>query len=125
MKRIDLIMAANVQTALATRIQELSTTFRKKQANYLRRESFLVCLAPRGGGNTLRRRIRLFACRRTDGSRRHTHSELKGNEDRAVEMQAKAAYDPLFALAEDEQTVGLRRHVLLGLHGATPPLKAA
>lgn len=39
MKRIDLIMAANVQTALATRVQELSTTFRKKQADYLRRES--------------------------------------------------------------------------------------
>lgn len=39
LKRIDLIMAANVQTALATRVQELSTTFRKKQADYLRRES--------------------------------------------------------------------------------------
>ncbi|GAA5853832.1 hypothetical protein JCM8547_007466 [Rhodosporidiobolus lusitaniae] len=35
-KRIDLIMAANVQTALATKVQELSTTFRKKQAEYLR-----------------------------------------------------------------------------------------
>ncbi|GAA5988741.1 hypothetical protein JCM10908_006150 [Rhodotorula pacifica] len=66
MKRIDLIMAANVQTALATRVQELSTTFRKKQADYLR--------------------------------------QLKGNESRAVEMQTKAAYDPLFALADDEQT---------------------
>lgn len=39
LKRIDLIMAANVQTALATRVQDLSTTFRKKQANYLRRGS--------------------------------------------------------------------------------------
>ncbi|KWU45095.1 t-SNARE, partial [Rhodotorula sp. JG-1b] len=67
LKRIDLIMAANVQTALATRVQELSTTFRKKQADYLR--------------------------------------QLKGHESRAVEMQTKAAYDPLFALADDEQTV--------------------
>ncbi|GAA5862357.1 hypothetical protein JCM3774_002490 [Rhodotorula dairenensis] len=66
MKRIDLIMAANVQTALATRVQELSTTFRKKQADYLR--------------------------------------QLKGNESRAVELQTKAVYDPLFALADDEQT---------------------
>ncbi|GAA6023138.1 hypothetical protein JCM8202_000996 [Rhodotorula sphaerocarpa] len=66
LKRIDLIMAANVQTALATRVQDLSTTFRKKQANYLR--------------------------------------QLKGNEDRAAEQQTKASYDPLFALADDEQT---------------------
>ncbi|GAA5887123.1 hypothetical protein JCM5296_001601 [Sporobolomyces johnsonii] len=35
-KRLDLIMAANVQTALATKVQELSTTFRKKQSEYLR-----------------------------------------------------------------------------------------
>ncbi|GAA6033168.1 hypothetical protein JCM8097_002979 [Rhodosporidiobolus ruineniae] len=35
-KRIDLIMAANVQTALATKVQEQSTAFRKKQADYLR-----------------------------------------------------------------------------------------
>ncbi|GAA5910206.1 hypothetical protein JCM6882_001772 [Rhodosporidiobolus microsporus] len=35
-KRIDLIMAANVQTALATKVQDLSTTFRKHQAEYLR-----------------------------------------------------------------------------------------
>ncbi|GAA5959607.1 hypothetical protein JCM21900_002954 [Sporobolomyces salmonicolor] len=35
-KRLELIMAANVQTALATKVQELSTTFRKKQSEYLR-----------------------------------------------------------------------------------------
>ena len=38
-KRLDLIMAANVQTALATKVQELSGSFRKKQTAYLRRES--------------------------------------------------------------------------------------
>lgn len=42
MKRIDLIMAANVQTALATKLQDLSTAFRKKQAEYLRRASVLT-----------------------------------------------------------------------------------
>ncbi|BGP34601.1 t-SNARE affecting a late Golgi compartment protein 2 [Rhodotorula toruloides] len=67
MKRIDLIMAANVQTALATKVQELSTGFRKKQAGYLR--------------------------------------QLKGNESRAVERQAKSAYDPLVSLADDEQAL--------------------
>ncbi|BGP26932.1 t-SNARE affecting a late Golgi compartment protein 2 [Rhodotorula toruloides] len=65
LKRIDLIMAANVQTALATKVQELSTGFRKKQADYLR--------------------------------------QLKGNESRAVERQAKSTYDPLVSLADDEQ----------------------
>ncbi|GAA5949372.1 hypothetical protein JCM3765_003388 [Sporobolomyces pararoseus] len=35
-KRVDLLMAANVQTALATKVQTLSTTFRKKQSEYLR-----------------------------------------------------------------------------------------
>ncbi|KAK4702277.1 syntaxin 16, partial [Phenoliferia sp. Uapishka_3] len=35
-KRVDLIMAANVQTALATKVQELSGVFRKKQTAYLR-----------------------------------------------------------------------------------------
>ncbi|GAA5996040.1 t-SNARE syntaxin TLG2 [Rhodotorula paludigena] len=65
MKRIDLIMAANVQTALATKLQDLSTAFRKKQAEYLR--------------------------------------QLKGNESRAVELQNKSTYDPLVALADDEQ----------------------
>ncbi|GAA5821714.1 hypothetical protein JCM11251_000985 [Rhodosporidiobolus azoricus] len=35
-KRIDLIMAANVQTALATKVQDLSAIFRKHQAEYLR-----------------------------------------------------------------------------------------
>ena len=37
-KRLDLIMAANVQTALATKVQELSAVFRRKQTGYLRRE---------------------------------------------------------------------------------------
>lgn len=37
-KRLDLIMAANVQNALATKVQELSGLFRKKQTAYLRRE---------------------------------------------------------------------------------------
>lgn len=37
-KRVDLLMAANVQTALATKVQTLSTTFRKKQSEYLRRK---------------------------------------------------------------------------------------
>ena len=32
-------MATNVQTALATKLQELSSTFRKKQSNYLKRSS--------------------------------------------------------------------------------------
>jgi syntaxin 16 len=40
-KRLDLIMAANVQTALATKVQELSGVFRKKQTAYLRR-TFLL-----------------------------------------------------------------------------------
>ncbi|GAA6012795.1 hypothetical protein JCM11491_002564 [Sporobolomyces phaffii] len=35
-KRTELLMAANVQTALATKVQTLSTTFRKKQSEYLR-----------------------------------------------------------------------------------------
>ncbi|GAA5822457.1 hypothetical protein JCM5353_000514 [Sporobolomyces roseus] len=35
-KRLDLLMAANVQTALATKVQALSSTFRKKQSEYLR-----------------------------------------------------------------------------------------
>ncbi|GAA5905308.1 t-SNARE syntaxin TLG2 [Sporobolomyces salmoneus] len=35
-KRVDLLMAANVQTALATKVQMLSTAFRKKQSEYLR-----------------------------------------------------------------------------------------
>ncbi|ORY84709.1 t-SNARE [Leucosporidium creatinivorum] len=35
-KRLDLIMAANVQTALATKVQEISGVFRKKQTAYLR-----------------------------------------------------------------------------------------
>lgn len=39
-KRLDLIMAANVQTALATKVQEISGVFRKKQTAYLRRECF-------------------------------------------------------------------------------------
>lgn len=45
-KRVDLIMAANVQTALATKVQELSGVFRKKQTAYLRREflSFPPCM---------------------------------------------------------------------------------
>lgn len=30
-------MAQNVQTALATRVQDLSGAFRKRQANYMRR----------------------------------------------------------------------------------------
>lgn len=47
MKRIDLMMAANVQTALATKVQELSTGFRKKQADYLRREFGRVTLLRR------------------------------------------------------------------------------
>ncbi|BGP42699.1 t-SNARE affecting a late Golgi compartment protein 2 [Rhodotorula kratochvilovae] len=64
-KRIDLLLAANVQTALATKVQDLSTAFRKKQAGYLR--------------------------------------QLKGNESKAVELQHRAAYDPLVALADDEQ----------------------
>lgn len=34
-------MAANVQTALATKVQALSTVFRKNQAEYLRRASCL------------------------------------------------------------------------------------
>ncbi|SDA03084.1 BZ3500_MvSof-1268-A1-R1_Chr11-1g03298 [Microbotryum saponariae] len=34
--RLELIMAANVQTALATKVQELSGTFRKKQTAYLK-----------------------------------------------------------------------------------------
>lgn len=38
-KRVDLIMAANVQTALATKVQELSGIFRKKQTAYLRRKN--------------------------------------------------------------------------------------
>lgn len=44
-KRLDLIMAANVQTALATKVQEISGVFRKKQTAYLRRESWrsVVC----------------------------------------------------------------------------------
>lgn len=33
-------MAANVQTALATKVQEISGVFRKKQTAYLRRERF-------------------------------------------------------------------------------------
>ncbi|GAA5917034.1 hypothetical protein JCM8208_000763 [Rhodotorula glutinis] len=66
-KRIDLVMAANVQTALATKVQALSTVFRKNQAEYLR--------------------------------------QLRGNESKAVELQNRATtvYDPLVALAEDEQ----------------------
>jgi syntaxin 16 len=48
-KRLDLIMAANVQTALATKVQELSGVFRKKQTAYLRREwSFSVVEWERG-----------------------------------------------------------------------------
>ncbi|GAA5941388.1 t-SNARE syntaxin TLG2 [Sporobolomyces koalae] len=35
-RRLDLLMAANVQTALATKVQTLSTTFRQKQSQYLR-----------------------------------------------------------------------------------------
>ena len=35
-QRVDLIMAANVQTALATKVQDLSALFRKKQTAYLR-----------------------------------------------------------------------------------------
>lgn len=37
-KRLNLIMAANVQTALATKVQDLSGMFRKKQTEYLRRK---------------------------------------------------------------------------------------
>lgn len=103
MKRIDLIMAANVQTALATRVQELSTTFRKKQADYLRRESFRyqACTAGKRRGSLMRTELEILA-------------ELKGHESRAVEMQTKTAYDPLFALADDEQTVGLARESAAG-----------
>lgn len=36
--RLDLIMSANVQTALATKVQDLSGVFRKKQTAYLKRE---------------------------------------------------------------------------------------
>ncbi|TNY17507.1 t-SNARE, partial [Rhodotorula diobovata] len=66
-RRIDLVMAANVQTALATKVQDLSALFRKNQAEYLR--------------------------------------QLRGNESKAVELQNRAAtvYDPLVALADDEQ----------------------
>ena len=34
----DRVMIQNVQTALATKTQEISTIFRKKQSNYLKRE---------------------------------------------------------------------------------------
>jgi hypothetical protein len=41
-------MAANVQTALATKVQDLSATFRKHQAEYLRRAlPFSLLLFPR------------------------------------------------------------------------------
>lgn len=46
-KRLDLIMAANVQTALATKVQDLSAIFRKKQTEYLRRESTTIILLHR------------------------------------------------------------------------------
>lgn len=46
-RRLDLIMAANVQTALATKVQELSGVFRKKQTEYLRRELLFGLLAAR------------------------------------------------------------------------------
>lgn len=34
----DRVMIQNVQTALATKVQDISTIFRKKQSNYLKRE---------------------------------------------------------------------------------------
>lgn len=34
----DRVMIQNVQTALATKVQEASAVFRKKQSNYLKRE---------------------------------------------------------------------------------------
>lgn len=37
-------MIQNIQTALATKVQNASTMFRKKQSNYLKRESLSLAL---------------------------------------------------------------------------------
>jgi hypothetical protein len=45
----DLLMAQNVQTAMATKVQELSSTFRKKQSVYLQRAYFAELFPVPGG----------------------------------------------------------------------------
>ncbi|KAI5474462.1 syntaxin 16 [Pseudohyphozyma bogoriensis] len=74
-RRLDLIMAANVQTALATKVQDLSGVFRKKQSEYLRRLK-----AGTSGSGT------------PTGS---SFARSGGQED----------MDPLMSLADDEQYV--------------------
>ena len=85
-KRLDLIMAANVQTALATKVQELSGVFRKKQTAYLRREQTLdspMCAAD------------------------EVATELKGHDGKGQDSYAttSANTDPLASLFADEQYV--------------------
>lgn len=97
-KRLDLIMAANVQTSLATKVQELSGEFRKKQTAYLRRAFLLPSSSTPG----------------TDSAK----TELKGHEGRAQDhLSFSTSKDPLASLYDDEQYV---RFALLPPSPLTP-----
>lgn len=77
-KRLDLIMAANVQTALATKVQELSGLFRKKQTAYLRRKYHLSAVRFDINADS----VTDFATRRTQRPRDKSLRALKGSTTR-------------------------------------------
>ena len=107
--RSDLVMAANVQTGLATRVQLLSARFRKMQASYLRRQY------------SFDRRCDHLGDHLAD----QEHAELRGHERRptspaldgssgalpsGARSPALIEADPMMSLAEDEQYVGRSDH---------------
>lgn len=84
----DVVLATNVQIALATKVQDLSSVFRKRQSNYLKRVSTLAC-SPRMP------------------SSRDVRAELKGYEVQTADLLAASGAgpikeDPLAALEADE-----------------------
>jgi syntaxin 16 len=89
-------LAKNAQMALAARVQELSSTFRKKQSIYLKRTSWTAIY------NILR------MGQNASLNLPNSETELKGHEIRHTDMVAPSRFsqtDSLAAVDDDEQLV--------------------
>lgn len=92
----DRVMIQNVQTALATKVQDASAMFRKKQSNYLKRESGVLSL---------------YAIFHSADARTWPTLELRGyelrNQDILAASGAIAVKDSYASMNDDVELVGV------------------
>ena len=86
-------MIQNVQTALATKVQNASTIFRKKQSNYLKRGSraTLFCNSAVSTADAPSRSPLRYSVSRASGTR----PELRGHEIRNQDILAASGAVPI------------------------------